>query len=46
MVGWHFRYNGHELGKTLGDGEGQEGLVVLQSVEWQRVGHNLVPEQQ
>ena len=33
------------LGK-LGDGEGQEGLVVLQSVEWQRVGHNLVPEQQ
>ena len=32
------------LGK-LGDGEGQEGLVVLQSVEWQRVGHNLVPEQ-
>ena len=27
MVGWHFRYNGHELGKTLGDGEGQGGQV-------------------
>ena len=36
---------GMNLGK-LGDGEGQEGLVVLQSVEWQRVGQNLVPEQQ
>ena len=23
MVGWHHRFNGHELGQTLGDGEGQ-----------------------
>ena len=22
-VGWHRRFNGHELGQTLGDGEGQ-----------------------
>ena len=22
MVGWHHRFNGHELGQTLGDGEG------------------------
>ena len=27
MVGWHHRFNGHELGQTLGDGEGQESLV-------------------
>ena len=27
MVEWHHRGNGHELGKTLGDGEGQGGLV-------------------
>ena len=27
MVGWHHQFNGHELGQTLGDGEGQEGLV-------------------
>jgi len=22
MVGWHHQFNGHELGLTLGDGEG------------------------
>ena len=27
MVGWHHRCNGHELGKTKGDGEGQGGLA-------------------
>ena len=27
MAGWHHRCNGHELGQTLGDGEGQGGLV-------------------
>ena len=26
MVGWHHQFNGHELGQTLGDGEGQGGL--------------------
>ena len=26
MPGWNHRYNGHELGQTSGDGEGQEGL--------------------
>ena len=26
MVGWHHQFNGHELGKTLGDGEGQGRL--------------------
>ena len=27
MVGWHHQFNGHELGQTLGDGEGQGGLT-------------------
>ena len=27
MVGWHHRFNGHELGQTLGDGERQESLA-------------------
>ena len=27
MAGWHHQCNGHELGRTLGDGEGQGGLV-------------------
>ena len=22
MLGWHHQFNGHELGQTLGDGEG------------------------
>ena len=27
MVGWHHRFNGHEFGWTLGDGEGQGSLA-------------------
>ena len=27
MVGQHHRFNGHELGQTPGDNEGQGGLV-------------------
>ena len=27
MVGWHHRFNRHELGQTSGDGEGQGGLA-------------------
>ena len=27
MVGWHLQSNGHELGQTLGDGEGQGGVA-------------------
>ena len=26
MAGWHHQCNGHELGQTIGDGEGQSGL--------------------
>ena len=39
MVGWHYCCNGHELGQTLGDGEGQAGRPgVLQSMGSQRAG--------
>ena len=44
MVGWHHRCNGHELGQTLGVGEGQESLGVLQSTRLQRVRRDLVTE--
>ena len=27
LTGWHHGWNGHELGQTSGDGEGQGGLV-------------------
>ena len=27
MVGWHHQFNGHELGQTPGDGDGQGSLV-------------------
>ena len=27
MAGWHHRFNGHELGQTPGDGEGQGRLA-------------------
>ena len=27
MAGWHHQWNGHELGQTWGDGEGQGGLT-------------------
>ena len=44
MAGRHHRCNGHELGQTLGDGEGQGGLVCYSP--WShRVGHGWVMEQ-
>ena len=27
MIGWHHQLDGHEFEQSLGDGEGQEGLV-------------------
>ena len=44
MVGYHHRLNGHELGHTLGESEGQGGLACC--LGSQRVGHNLVTKQQ
>ena len=37
--------NGHEPGQTLGDSEELGGLAMLQSVELQRVRHNLANKQ-
>ena len=45
LVGWHHKFNGHELGQTPGDGEGQGGLHGQQSMGSCRVGHDLVTEQ-
>ena len=41
MVGQHHRFNGHELGQTPEDSEGQGGLVCYSP--W---GHDLAAEQQ
>ena len=46
MVEWHHRLNGHELGKTLRDGEGQGGLAGCSPWGSQRVRHDLATEQQ
>ena len=29
IVGWHQQFNGHELGQTPGDGEGQGSLACF-----------------
>ena len=34
MVGWHHRLSGHESEQTLGDSEGQGGLVDAKSWTW------------
>ena len=46
MVGWPQRLNGHEFEQTLGDGKGQRAWCAVQSMGLQRVGHDLVTEQQ
>ena len=45
MVGWCHWFNGHELGKTPADGEGQ-GSLSFCSPWLQRVRHDLATEQQ
>ena len=45
MAGWHHQFNRNELGNTLGDGEGQGGLVCC-NLWHRRVGHDLATEQQ
>ena len=45
MVGWHHQFNGHELGQTLRNSEGQGGLACYSP--WGcRVRHDLATEQQ
>ena len=46
MVGWHHQLNGHESEQTPGDSEGQGSLVCRGPLGSQRVGHDLVTEQQ
>ena len=46
MVEWHHRLDGYEFEQALGDGGGQGSLVCCSSWESQRVGHDLVTEQQ
>ena len=44
MVRWHHQLNGHECEQTSENKEEEPG--VLQSMMWQRVGHDSVTEQQ
>ena len=37
MFGWHHQLNGHEFEQSLGVGDGQRSLAVLQSMGSQRV---------
>ena len=44
MIGRHHRFNGYELGQTLGDGEGQSDLECCSPWGLKRVGHNLATD--
>ena len=46
MVGWHHRLNGHEFEQTPEDSEKTGKPGALQFMGSQRVGHDLVTEQQ
>ena len=46
LDGWHHQLNGHESEQTPGDSEGQGSLVCCGPLGSQRVGHDLVTEQQ
>ena len=45
MVGLPHRFNGHELGRTLGDGEGQGGLACCSPWGCKESRHDLLTEQ-
>ena len=45
MAEQHHQLNGHEFEQTLGDGEEEGRLLVLQSVGSQRAALNLATEQ-
>ena len=45
MTGWHHQCNGHELGQTLGEGEGQRSLACCSPWGSQRVRHDWATEQ-
>ena len=39
LLGWHYQFDGHEFGQTLGDGEGQGGLMCCNP--WGRKESNM-----
>ena len=43
MAGWHHQCNGHELGQTSGDVEGQGGLVCCSP--WGCKGSDMIGQQ-
>ena len=46
MVGWHHRLDRHEFEKTLGDGDGQGGLVPCSPQGEKNLRHHWATEQQ
>ena len=46
IVGWHHRLTGHEFEQTLGYGDGQGSLGVLQFIELQWIGLDSTKQQQ
>ena len=46
MVGWHYQLDGHKFEQALRGGDGQGNLGLLQSMELQRLRHDLATEQQ
>ena len=46
MVGWHHQLDGHKFEQALRGGDGQGNLGLLQSMELQRLRHDLATEQQ
>ena len=46
MVRWHHQLNGQKSEQTLGDTEGWGSLECFSSMGPQRIGHDLVTEQQ
>ena len=46
IVEWRHQHNVHEFEQTPGHGEGQGRDDMLQSMESQRVGRDLVTEEQ
>ena len=47
MIGWHHQLNEHEFKQTLGDSEGQDSLVCMQSMGLQSrtwLSNNIEPK--
>ena len=49
MIQWHHQFNGHELGQSTGDGEGQGGWVCYSpwgckelDMTWQLISNDMI----